>query len=513
MAEIATYTQKVLPSASASEAPKTPVFTPIDIAAGETAAQVRLGGVIQDIGENLIKIQQHNEVLVGERYRHQFDIWMNQAVLGLQKEYQMEKAVSTKDNPGVSKVGTDLIYSEIDKRVEEYPGSDVMKNALRVHLENDANPYLKSLKTYEAGQQRQLADANFSMSQATAVTLAASGLRESGIAIIDQSLKDNYGGGSTISPILRKIAINNMDIAAEKADKEAFHTAIYGKLRQDATSESGVVDYDKAITTLLNANFQKENKITAPVKDQIFNELKAEKAYVQTLTQEAKNEAYNDELDNIGKLWVKGNITGAVNAVMGAFHINNIDKMKIIQSIQTPSPEGKSNSNSYLEGIEKMYDPQVPIEYKKTWLLSNRSKLNITDFKHLAGIGMSQELTNDKAAIKAGADEIKKALVDPRAKSMTQSERAQAAVDLYIKGVNDSHELDTPTKKRAYAKEILRLPQFNNINIREDLLNDLERMSKKVTPGPKVQSGKKLIGYQNGKPVYDIGNGQAQIGD
>ncbi len=212
-------------------------------------------------------------------------------------------------------------------------------------------------------------------------------------------------------------------------------------------------------------------------RETLFNQIKGQEAYILTKENQRAKELHNKDLDAIGELRLSGNISAAVKLTAASPYIGGMDKAKIIHNLQTPPPEGRSNSATYLAGVEKMYDSSVPLEEKKTWLLQNRSQLNASDFKHMSNIGMSQERSNDKAAVKSGIETIKAVLVSPGFSSQTQKERLDKAVKLYESGIEQNKDtLKTPDQIKTYANQILSMPQFSNINPMEDVKADMKRL-------------------------------------
>ena len=509
MPNIVTYTQKELPQpAGAVFQPykEAPPMTPIGIADAETAAKVKLGHIIADIGEYALRAIDHNEIITANAMFNQFEIDWDKKIQQKMTENRGTNAIKPEF---IKNIESDL-NTDIQTIVSESELSQKNKDALTKVLRHKAATKIGQAASFQRQEQAKVENTNIEFDyqqRLNNITLGADWQQQ---AEEHKKVININQPGYVALGLLHEA---RFEAHALTVERETFHKAIYDKLRAGAIDSKGNIDYDEAIATLLNANFQRENNITTKVKDQIFNELKAEKAYVQSVNTEAANRQYNTELNDISTKQIKGDVRGAVNAVMESTHIPAVDKVQILKSIQTPPPEGKSNSSAYLEGIEKMYDPEISIEDKKIWLLSNRGKLNITDFKHLSNTGMSQERTNDKAAIVAGSKIITKALIDPKYKSRTQSDRAQEAVDLYVKGIAENPELNTPTKKTEYAHEILRMPKFNSVNIIEDRMTDVQNLQKKVTGQGIPTPGKKVVGYKDGKPVYDMGNNIWQVGD
>ena len=242
-------------------------------------------------------------------------------------------------------------------------------------------------------------------------------------------------------------------------------------------AETNWPDPGEAAANVTRTDFIDRHKLTIDQAQNIAQSFRSQYVYKVETENKRVKAAHDGELNAIGDLIVKGDTPGAMKATQEAKYIPGMDKAKIIHSLQQPQPEGKSNSTVYLEGVDIMYDSSKPIEEKKAWLLKNRSQLNITDFKHLSNIGMSQERSNDKQAVKGGIETLKTALSFPGMQTQTGKERLDRAIKMYESGVVEYKDsLNTPEKIKAYANTILSMPEFSNVNPLEDMKADMKEL-------------------------------------
>lgn len=306
MPRIPTYTQQVSPSGRQGEAIQeyktTGPMTPIDIGAAETAAIVKGTNVVSDVLENVLKIQQYNEILVGEQVRNDFKIWANQAVNQLGSEYQLERAVRTKDNPGITQIGMDAIRENIAERLESYSGSDVMKKALARHLENDAMPYFNSLNAYEKTQQGLLKEKIFIAKQGEAANMPY----EAGVLEIKKAVKDLYGGSKAVQDIALK-------------SFENLYGKTYFKKLMNVDSNKAVEelnDPENFYTKMLNADERPDFLHTAMIRAKQDDTLKAL----------MEKRLHDDEERTIGDLYTRRDYAGAYLLMQQSKYLSGDEK-------------------------------------------------------------------------------------------------------------------------------------------------------------------------------------------
>jgi len=488
------------------------VVAPIDLYKPEYQGMEQFGKGLANVGEDLLiraeRIKKENEQIVVA------DLGMQYERMGLQRVFEAKditgaNAVQSGDNPGVTKTYADILEKDKEDILSQFTGDLQQRKQLNSILDTHVNHFLAQIATHENHQRDVYKHQTLEAQYTNLVTgFNEGGNLENATRVMDSAI--DYVNPNRDNQTLKDLYNARLTEHWQKFKNQSVLDENYVKLKSDATDANGNVDYNKAINTLLTVKYQQDNHIGPQLKDKLFNELKAEQAWTIAQDNAVATKNYNDDLDKIGSKWIKGDVRGAVEAVKSSKYINDIDKVKIIRQIQTPPPEGKSNSTTYLAGIEKMYDPSIPVEDKKVWLLSNRSGLNMSDFKHLSNVGMSQERTNEKAAITAGVKEIQNILLPKGLKdSPTAKDRAQQAVDLYLKGVQEYHDqLKTPSDVKDYYKQVLSMPQFSNVNVLQDKMTDLQRLKSTMN-----KTGGNIVGHKDGKPVYDLGNGKWQIGD
>jgi hypothetical protein len=266
-----------------------------------------------------------------------------------------------------------------------------------------------------------------------------------------------------IAHFLQKAKIQSEDAAY----KEVFQTYKLGDENQ--------ADYLGAIKYLRNPDNLKT--LTTDQRRELENTLKAQQNYGEKVKADAINKTYNSELDTIGELASQGKDGQALRILNNSQVIPSMDKFKMQRAFADVGTTKKSDVATYLDGVDKMYDPETPMEEKKTWLLSNRNKLNDNDIKHLGAVGFSQERKTDAAASKAGISILKSSLTFPGTKSATADERVRSAVDIYERGLKENADkLATPDAKKAYVYQILKMPQFQNINPIADMKADMQKV-------------------------------------
>jgi len=284
-------------------------------------------------------------------------------------------------------------------------------------------------------------------------------------------------------------------------------------------TEDGKFDYTKAITDLNDPKVYKGKfGMTTKQASEYRNILKAEQAYDINAENRVTNEKYNKELDEIGELYINGNVKEAIKRTKSSDVIPGLEKARMIDHFKGPvggGGGGGSNKETFMEAAEIMYDTSIPYERKREWLVKNANKLSKGEYKHWVTVGLSEGRTGEKNAVKAGINILKTNLLTPGMNSPTQKQRLQFAVTTFENGLREYHDrLNTPEEIKKYAYEILKIPQYQS-NWREDNRVDMQLQRGVGMPesSTRITTGKKFMGYQNGKPVYDLGNGQAQIGD
>ena len=261
----------------------------------------------------------------------------------------------------------------------------------------------------------------------------------------------------------------------EKAKIEVEDAAYQEVFQAYKLGDENQADYLGAIKYLRDPNNLKS--LTINQRRELENTLKAQQNYGEKVKTDAINKTYNSELDTIGELANQGKIGQALKILNNSQVIPGLDKWKMRKAFADAGTTKKSDVATYLDGVDKMYDPETPMEEKKTWLLSNRNKLSDSDIKHLGAVGFSQERRTDAAASKAGISILKSSLTFPGTKSATADERVRSAVDIYERGLKENADkLTTPDDKKTYAYQILKMPQFQNINPIADMKADMQKM-------------------------------------
>lgn len=285
--------------------------------------------------------------------------------------------------------------------------------------------------------------------------------------------------GSEFAKLLDPVMKQQLFATAERKAGATQEDTAYAHVFQKFSLSDSKGDYVGAIRELRNPTSEVPaiKSMTAQQRNAVESMVRGQEAYNIQETNRIATEGKNKDLDSAGETFLKGNVKEAIRLVNDSEFIPGMDKKRIIEDMQKPAPEGKSNSSVYLDGAEKMYDPSLPLAVKKVWLLKNRSNLNITDYKHFSNIGMSQERTNDKAAVKSGIDTIKAALTTPGFSSQAQKERLDRAIKLYESGTEQyKAELNTPDKIKAYANSILKMTEFTNVNPIADMKADMAKI-------------------------------------
>jgi hypothetical protein len=278
-----------------------------------------------------------------------------------------------------------------------------------------------------------------------------------------------------LDPVKKQEFLAHFGVKANAQTEDAAYTHVFQKFNLNAPSG----DYEGAIRELRNpaSDVPAIKSLTTTQRHNIEVMVKGQEAYNAQEAARVFTEGKKKDLDLVGETFIKGDVAGAIRLTRDSPFIQGMDKVHIIDAFQKPAPEGKSNSNTYLEGTEKMYDASLPLEDKKVWLLKNRGNLNSSDFKHLSNVGMSAERSNDKAATKSGIDTLKAALITPGFTSQTQKERLDRAIKLYESGITEYKDtLNTPDKIKAFANQILKMPEFTSVNPVADMKADMAKI-------------------------------------
>ncbi|MBE3144558.1 MAG: hypothetical protein IMZ61_11635 [Planctomycetes bacterium] len=483
MAKIPEYIATELPGGSAGGTfqpyKETPPLTPINIGAAETAAKVKFGETIENIGETMMKIKayedNHNEEIIAQKLLYDFELNEAKTLDSVKQENRGTKAMQPDFLKGVA----EGVNARIDEAMGGVQLSPRNAEALRKSLQHIGFQNISHALQYQATQrheveseiiQNDLLKAEFNIKNgASWETEAARHLK-----VVTSVQPGNEQLGLLHAQMLQNAGlIASKQLEAER--KTAQDEAAYAEVVAQFQLGTDKADLEGAIKYIRNPDNLKE--ISRPQRQALENYVLAQDANDTARIAKIKVENHKKALDTVGNLWIKGDVKTAMKLTMESPDIPGLQKEQIISEMKKPQPEGKSNSGVYLQGAEKMYDTTVPLEDKKAWLLSNRSSLTDTDFKHLSLLGMSQERSNDKTAIKSGIDTLKATLITPGFTSQTQKERLDKAIKLYESGVEQNKEsLKTPDQIKTYANTILKMSEFMNINPVADMKADMQKI-------------------------------------
>ena len=516
--EIVQYNANVAPSGISGEvfqpykdAPvyKAPVMTPINIATDMYAADKKLGDTVQDVGEQVLKVQNYIK-------QHDADILTND----IYNKYETELATTVHSVKNLKR-GTDAIDANlipsvaeserenIEAIVSEAPLDEYNKSALRKVLLHKLTTGVNSLYEYQDQQRRVVETTNIQADyeqRESAVKAGADPIQQA--AFHAEIIAKNQPGNKA----LELLHAERLKQVGAIAQKQFIEQAAYAEVVEKFGLGTGNADTEGAIKYVRDPkNLQ---GISRPERKSLEDYIGAQEAHDIARATRETNANYNADLDAAGAYALKGDMKSAVKTINESQYINNLDKLKMIKALKEPPPEGRSNAAAYLEGAEKMYNANTPFEEKKTWLLANRGQLNISDFKHLSNVGMSQERSNEKAGVKSGIDTIKSVM----AARGFDKERTQWAVNTFEKGVAQYLEGKPIAEVKKYAGQVLSLPDYSDTSLIVEDLKSKNRMMKDYKEQRKATvsaptSSKVLVGTQNGKPVYDVGGGKWQVGE
>jgi len=470
--EIVQYASNVLPSGGSGEQltpfKEAPPLMPINVADAETAAKVKLGGAIGDIGESWAKIEQYKKM-------HNEEITANYIFNTFHDDQLSEQQAWEKKYRGVDALSPEAVMErrrDLEERINDTVANSGLdpqnQQALRKMLSTVKSQMVAQSANWQSQQQYAVETANIETDYQTRLNAIANGADWQDQAAKHKAFIDMTQPGNKTLGLLHEA---RFEAAGIKLKDDIAYASVVNRFKL-GTAES---DIDGAIKFIRNPDNLKD--ISLEQRRGLENYVLAQQAHDIELDNKRRVINQNRDLDSISSFFFKGNIRAAVDAVQNSPYIHGDDKIRIVRSLQQPAPEGKSNSSTYLSGIDKMYDPSMPIEDKKTWLLSNRGNLTDGDFKHLAAVGMSQERMNDKVAIKSGIETIKAALITPGFSSQTQKERVDRAIKTYESGVEQYKDsLKTPDQIKAYANQILKMAEYSNVNPIQDMKDDMKKL-------------------------------------
>jgi len=497
---IVEYQREILPGGKTGEVyqpyKEAPPLTPIKIAAEETAAKVKLAGVVQDIGETMMKIQYHNELVIADKIS-------NDSQIELAKS--LNKTMT--ENRGTNAMRPDFIsssaagYKESAREIVDNSGlSEPSKRVLSKVLDHQIYQATNNLLTFQRQETMSVQNSNIQADLEFRYAEVKAGANpDEQIRFHNAKIGMNQPGNTALMD-LHAVRIRAASNVAQEAAKSGAAYAAVVSMFNLGTENS---DIEGAVKYIRNPENLKD--ISRPQREALENYVLAQEAHDEARSNREATANYNKDLDTAGSLLLKGNMRGAVDVVTKSLYINDLDKVKIIADMKKPPPEGKSNPTIYLEGADIMYDSAIPMEDKKRWLLTNRSNLTDTDFKHLSLTGMSQERSNDKTAIKSGIDTLKASLITPGFSSQTQKERLDRAIKLYESSVIQNKDtLKTADQIKAYANTILKMSEFSNINPIQDMKADMAKIrgvGLTSTPKTTLKIGTTATNPQTGQRV------------
>jgi hypothetical protein len=301
-----------------------------------------------------------------------------------------------------------------------------------------------------------------------------------------------------------------------RAKREEQDDQVYSDLYARFSLGSGKANYAGAIREIRNP--KKYNNLDMEQRRELENMLKAQQGYDEHVRNEYRTKQRDVALDKVYALANEGHITHALDFIQNSDSFTEAEKFKLKTSLASSTQTQQTDIHTYLEGVDIVYDINTPAMEKKKWILSNSNRLSMSDQKALYSIAISDEKKVTTAAVKDGISILKNSMTIPGMSGPTSDSRLKKAIALYETGLKEhADKLKTPEEKRDYAYQILKIPEFTNINPVADMKTDMQRMRgvgmpttapPKATAPPKTFADLPAAAEFTGKILRDTATGK-----
>jgi hypothetical protein len=175
---------------------------------------------------------------------------------------------------------------------------------------------------------------------------------------------------------------------------------------------------------------------------------------------------------------------------------------------------------TYIKIKDSAGDPDALVKIRNEIFVTGG--LSFSDKKDFVRLAEGQEDKYEAGVTKKGMDYIK-SVVMPSQTMITAAKPAEAQKFLeagmaYEKAVSDARKKGEKITPEFIEKTSKSIAQTYNMTIYDqmDAVTAAQRTAKAKRTGIKEQSQnqqKRIVGYKDGKPVYDLGNGKWQVGE